>query len=1503
MVITPFRSIDTFSRTNASALGSADSGEAWSSSVPLQSVGNGYALLRASANMSRKYVRLQSTAARDSEVLMRFSYEGTMSSPLTDFGPIINGTSANTNYMLAIQANYGELAIQVSINGVRSEIVRRSFGLVKNTHYWARFKRDSAGVYGRIWVDGTAEPTSWTITSPLWNASGAPSTGSGGVYIQGTRDAYDLKLHTFYYFTTTDTTPTSYPWDTFNRDVTSEGFGRALTGHLWEGAVSDDPEYYGLRRQGSTNATLAPVVLNSTVPTYGSIGAVRGGDLELFARVSFNSVAAGTFYLGIRGQKLKSSNQLKMAGYAVKLDATSSTFTIVKRTTALGSWISLGSYVLGFSFAAATEYAVRFQIVGTTLNARVYPFLGTEPTTWQISVVDAGFASGTYWFGIDQNDSTSRTYNIHDFMGKEPTRDVGVTKNFVTTGAVTTTDLSDTSIGLSATFTDDENNNNTISIRYRPTTETTWTNFVGTITPNYTTNVHTATITGVIPATAYTIEVTYNDVDGEEGPNPVVVSHTTGQRGVVGEGITITSTTTNQIGVSATYSRDSDNDSTAILEVRESSYNNNYIEDYFVDEDEGEFLQNITSSAGGTWNKHPTMTAAVNAILSNRMFYVNTVSVNDKALYIHSLSSPTAEYHAHAALRGDQLLGRTGVAVRMNATTETYYGFGINAATNKWEYFKMSSGTKTVLQSYTFSGDLDQIYDVEVLVQATQRRLYVNGILLGVDSNNDLPETYRVGYFSQAIPNGSPENQFKLLWYKAHYRTTVGSWVSQGAMTVDRGTKTFTKTATGLNQDTVYELRVTFTDADGVTGSTFATTAQTTGSAVELSSMGATTYATSAIIDVFYNYDINNNSTLEIQYKATTDHLWTTIAYNRVKADRVARKFSTTITGIRPSQTYEVRAEISDPDGLMETSPTFLSGLFTTKGATIEDKTQSLHYLWKVYDRKGVYLGTIADAPDPEFSIHENGGVTDLSFELPRKMSETHSEKIIAFQNTVDIWALDPSSNGMGPNLIADPDCDPTVGAWVVSGDTYGQNSDYSLTGGPDGSSCIQITATETQYETSSNPIETGGGLPLVVTCAARAVGAKLRMYVRAYDVNDVALDSSEEIAETVGTGWQQLRVEYLPPTGTAYLRVLIRNTGRGTMWADKFSVLTKEMLIYRGRIEAFTPKIDENGETVSVEVLGLSSLLSDDYIEFLQFVEIQPQDDVLAGRINNGAKDPADMMKMIIDEARRVNPMFNLYYTNESIRFTGNLMQYTFKDQQIRSCMDKVRNLCPAGWHYYIEPDGLVVLRGAEHAPTHTLRMGREVTRFEVEKSIRNLKNYIRVKGRQDEDMSEGDGYGSINYITFDQQSIDKYGKRVLFVRDAQLVDPESAKIVGDGRLDENNRQEQRASCYIPDEKLNVISNGLLTGYNVQSLRAGDNILVIDPIAGPRNTYWDQFEWDNDQWDVRDVFTPLEESVPIKTVRVYGDRVELELSQRPPSSVGDFSKFYRWMANKDMED
>src|SRR5690606_2418363 len=145
-------------------------------------------------------------------------------------------------------------------------------------------------------------------------------------------------------------------------------------------------------------------------------------------------------------------------------------------------------------------------------------------------------------------------------------------------------------------------------------------------------------------------------------------------------------------------------------------------------------------------------------------------------------------------------------------------------------------------------------------------------------------------------------------------------------------------------------------------------------------------------------------------------------------------------------------------------------------------------YLFKVYDRDGTYLGTWHDAPEPQFGWHENGGISDLRVTLPRKLSNLNNDITIDFQNRVDVWAIDTTSEGLGVNLIRDSEM--TLGSWTL---TTGWSVDPQ--GGPDGSAALKFSSTSTTQRTVlSEVVPLSAAVPLVASIIAKARGGKLRM-------------------------------------------------------------------------------------------------------------------------------------------------------------------------------------------------------------------------------------------------------------------------------------------------------------------------------------------------------------------------------------------------------------------------
>lgn len=295
----------------------------------------------------------------------------------------------------------------------------------------------------------------------------------------------------------------------------------------------------------------------------------------------------------------------------------------------------------------------------------------------------------------------------------------------------------------------------------------------------------------------------------------------------------------------------------------------------------------------------------------------------------------------------------------------------------------------------------------------------------------------------------------------------------------------------------------------------------------------------------------------------------------------------------------------------------------------------------------------------------------------------------------------------------------------------------------------------------------------------------------------------------------------------------------------------------------------------------------------FEQVEDIRTDKDL---RVYSPPTDPGQMLRDLIDEARSIDEIFAIYYDESSIRNTDYDAQYTFRDMQLRNCIDKLRELCPANWHWFVDAGGKLHLRGPQHTVTHVIKVGREALSYKNDKTIKNVKNIVILKGRQDEDASEPDGSGSISVELRDELSIAEYGSRYLFLRDANIKDLDTARVVAQGRLEENNKVEEHGSVEVLDEKEILMITSPMRGYNVEAFQPGDFVRVIasDSDSVSNRYYWNKALYNQTSWESGDLGF-LEDGVPIKKVSYDGTKVTLELSERLPSATSDFQKLIRW--------
>lgn len=95
---------------------------------------------------------------------------------------------------------------------------------------------------------------------------------------------------------------------------------------------------------------------------------------------------------------------------------------------------------------------------------------------------------------------------------------------------------------------------------------------------------------------------------------------------------------------------------------------------------------------------------------------------------------------------------------------------------------------------------------------------------------------------------------------------------------------------------------------------------------------------------------------------------------------------------------------------------------------------------------------------------------------------------------------------------------------------------------------------------------------------------------------------------------------------------------------------------------------------------------------------------------------------------------------------------------------------------------------------------------------------------------------------------SITTFGERVVFINDSRVTDTTTLTTLANGLLTQINRSAVRTKVRIPDYR------GGKGGYDIESLKVGDTVLIVDPTApsvyNTATSLWDSALFDSGYWD-----------------------------------------------------
>lgn len=305
----------------------------------------------------------------------------------------------------------------------------------------------------------------------------------------------------------------------------------------------------------------------------------------------------------------------------------------------------------------------------------------------------------------------------------------------------------------------------------------------------------------------------------------------------------------------------------------------------------------------------------------------------------------------------------------------------------------------------------------------------------------------------------------------------------------------------------------------------------------------------------------------------------------------------------------------------------------------------------------------------------------------------------------------------------------------------------------------------------------------------------------------------------------------------------------------------TNGQLLYRGFISGYAPILDNDKEYLEVTLVGYNAELSWKIL----------QDSSGNTGLSYLSKDPSNIFRDIIDKYREQGGI--LTYDASSIQDTGTTVSYTFNLVTIKDALDKVLNLCPLKWYYYVDPNGKIYLKGPSGVIDHKLYVGKNITSMRPQKRSEDVRNEIYFVG------GTPAGQDQLFRKYTRPASITSYGRRSDIIQDQRVTVNATADLISTRSLDYNESPIVRTELEVADNN----GENQFKGYDIESIKVGQNITVNNLKSSARDiTQWDIAEFDVDKWDYLTNFITAD-ILQINSLTYSSNSIIIEAAARLP--------------------
>jgi len=170
------------------------------------------------------------------------------------------------------------------------------------------------------------------------------------------------------------------------------------------------------------------------------------------------------------------------------------------------------------------------------------------------------------------------------------------------------------------------------------------------------------------------------------------------------------------------------------------------------------------------------------------------------------------------------------------------------------------------------------------------------------------------------------------------------------------------------------------------------------------------------------------------------------------------------------------------------------------------------------------------------------------------------------------------------------------------------------------------------------------------------------------------------------------------------------------------------------------------------------------------------------------------------------------MHYNGGDVDATSSNIEYTFDAETYLNAIERVRQMSPAGWYWFIDTDNFFHFKAKPTTITHTFYWQQQFNEIKVSKNMERMINTVLLD----------DGTTATNYREYNNAaSQGEFGRRVLqksekYYGDTGTMDEEAANII-----DTMNEPDIEVRLTLLDNNKNEY------GYDIESIEVGDTVKI----------------------------------------------------------------------------